>query len=632
MSDFQLQGKLLQKLYEAGELVLLHDYRSRSLRDFSGKGGHGVGTDITWSGNGVRFPESTSQVEVPDSSELQLTEGTCVILSDASSQTTTEQMVSKRDGGGTNYDFYLQADGMRLYDGSGVRLYDTDTIGKGYQAVNFKNGEVPDFYLDGVFAGVGNGAAVISVNDAPVTIGNYYTGNNNIKSTIHSVVIVNRKLTDTEHSQLYAELSEMQFPTITQLVSNAHLLVDPEESGLAGGWNMKPVNGELIDQSANRNDGTIVGATHEDTPLGDALRFNGSSNYVNCVGPYALTDLTVSFWFRSDDVSTSTWIFNYYGGSGDAWGLRYSSGNIFIYDDIDNADVALYSNTIQNATWYRVDVVMNALENKLYLNGVLVGSGTSSSAAWSSFSGTLYLGARHSSASFYNGLMIAPKIHNEAKDQTWVTKEYQRGLAAGWHSDWGVNESIAAVTSGPLENSPVVVDSGSFKISMDSIGDGPLGKVIECVSTGYCHIPTVFFKQTPTEAALGEWEFWVNKADASFLIVLFIASGTGRSGDSDNYNFIYRSDETVDIRRNSSPDVIDGGGITYAALTWHHVRITRDPSGLFSLFMDGVSVGTPGVDATYLISNYVNFDLDIGDKIALSDRGGEHSIKKRILV
>jgi len=617
MSDFQLQGQLLQKLYEAGELLWIHGYVLGTFLDWSGNGDDGVPTATAWEGKAITFRESTSKVTIPDRVGNRMTEGSLAVFS--SVEFTIQEaakLIAKRDAGGTNYDFALNNTALIIFDGIINRTVAMDIVGHKLIGINMPSaGGICEGFLDNASVGAFNGASTFTADDADITIGNRYSNDRQFRNSTQFAMACSRQLTDTEWSQLYDELEQISktAPTITELVSNAHLLVDPyptygpelladrmmEASGvgdwipsasdvvtketgtpyqgtqclrvayggasnplvrqgvltalkkyrvrgvvrsdgtwtpevldgassakwtgttstswqkfdvvftqpsgsslfyrhnatgagycewdamsvqevheLAAGYNMRPVGGQLIDLSANRNDGTIYGASYEMTPLGDALRFDGVGDYTDHGNDSSLqvTDVTFSCWFNTDDVTTVCWLFDYYFGASDAWGLRIYSGDIAIYDDIDNAGAVLYSTSISVGLWYRVDVVMDSLENKLYLNGDLVGSGTSSSAAWSSFAGFLYLGKRHPTSGPYNGLMVLPEVHPEAKDQTWVTREYQRGHAAGWHSDWGVNESVAAVTAGNnLENSPIEVDSGEFKISMAPIGETPLG-------------------------------------------------------------------------------------------------------------------------------------------------------------
>jgi len=208
---------IIDDLKAEGVLVLYHDYRSRSFHDFSGNGNDGTPTDVHFSGNrGVRFPASTSVITVSDSPELQLTEGTLVVFGEFLSQEYNERIISKRDNGGTNYEMHLQVTPvprLYLYDGTYGRFINANITGRKYIAINMKDGEACEAYVDGVSIGLFYNTSVISVDDAPLLIGHRYGNLYNLRSTLTAALIINRKLTASEHAELYAELSGMRWPS-----------------------------------------------------------------------------------------------------------------------------------------------------------------------------------------------------------------------------------------------------------------------------------------------------------------------------------------------------------------------------------------------------------------------------------
>lgn len=203
---------IIQDLIDEGALVLYHDYRAGHLLDLSGQGNDGVATAVMW-GRGAHFPGSTSKVTVADAAELQLTEGTLIALGDFTSQRGTDTFIAKRDAGGTNYQYDTAAGKVRLYDGTNAREINTNTIGSKCVAVNFKDGETAELFKDGASAGSFNAASAISADNAPITLGNWYGNGRNNQSPMHAAIIVNRKLTASEHAALYAELASLTWPT-----------------------------------------------------------------------------------------------------------------------------------------------------------------------------------------------------------------------------------------------------------------------------------------------------------------------------------------------------------------------------------------------------------------------------------
>jgi len=206
---------IIQTLIDSGELVLYHDYRGNSMRDLSGNGNDGVGTDLQWCNRGVGFPLDTSMITVADAPELQLTEGTLIMYSASGfmSQATYERFISKRDVGGTCYDLYADANRLLLYDGTNARVRAAVLIGAKCIAINMSNGATGEVFLNGLSAGNLDAASAISVDDAPLIIGNIYTGTVPLRSTLSAALIVNRKLTPAEHAAVYAELDATTWPT-----------------------------------------------------------------------------------------------------------------------------------------------------------------------------------------------------------------------------------------------------------------------------------------------------------------------------------------------------------------------------------------------------------------------------------
>lgn len=209
------QAGTIQDLIDEHALVGYWDFRSGTLIDWSGNNNIGVGTNISWSKGGVSFPVNTSVITVADSAELQLTEGTLVVYSADGflNQNTANRLIFKRDGGGSDYDFHIDATTIRLYS-DGVNLpKPTVVAGHKYVAINMKSTEQCEAFVDGVSIGLFALASSIVQYNAPLYIGSYRGVTNPLQSVLSAALIVNRKLTLTEHSQLYSELSQMVWTT-----------------------------------------------------------------------------------------------------------------------------------------------------------------------------------------------------------------------------------------------------------------------------------------------------------------------------------------------------------------------------------------------------------------------------------
>jgi hypothetical protein len=427
---------------------------------------------------------------------------------------------------------------------------------------------------------------------------------------------------------------------------------DLKDPSLVGAWGMRNVDGKLVDVTGLGNDGTPGNSSIvEQTLLGRFRRYLPNSgalaSTLGGANAFPLADVTVSFWYRKDLGSAlSRWIVNYFQSTTAAWGVRQSANQLFIFDDIDNAGATLYAEDVENGMFHHVVLVMDALENLLYLNGELVGSGTSSADAWSSFTGTLYHGGRRTNSvtDTHDGIVSPSEVYNEAKSAAWVKQKYAQGAQAiQFRTDFGVQESMANQTAGrlggPANMSPYSIIAGTWNLTHEGI-NGRLTKTNNNVAAGAITTPTRLFEATPTGAAFGAWLASMFKgADANNTQWMPIASDNDRrNGATQNgYQVAINSAEAVQLNRitNGAPagTVINSGNDYVAINTWYEFFLTRRYDGYFELYIKGGAftawtlVGS-GTDLTHTVANYVVWDLDALDRSGYSDELGGHGFVK----
>ena len=343
---------VIQRLKAEGALVLWLDFRSRSFWDFSGHGNHGTPTDVHFAGDrGVRFPASTSKITVSDSPELQLTEGTLVVFGEFLSQKEATRLISKRDAGGINYDLYFRTGPLRLilYDGTISAIATTDVTGKKYIAINMKSGEKCEGFVDGISIGLTYVASTITEDDAPLLIGGLYVNNYQLRSTLTAALIVNRRLTASEHAELYAELASMVWPSRgyirTKGVYGPELVADGDmEDAGTGSW-QSGLSGTVTKELGNVFDGNQV----------LRIAYNGVANPGTGQNIPVISGVTyrVSGWARGDGsaypfmrVRNDKWE----GVSSTSW-QRFdfictpnSTGPIYVYADVSSSGYTEWDN------------------------------------------------------------------------------------------------------------------------------------------------------------------------------------------------------------------------------------------------------------------------------------------------
>ncbi len=215
--------------------------------------------------------------------------------------------------------------------------------------------------------------------------------------------------------------------------TGAHMQYKPNDANLVAGYSMHPIGGEIIDQSSNGNDGTITGATHESNPLGEALRFNGGGSVVNCGGDSSLdvtTAMTFSCWIKADSL-------NHAGGGNNprimdkvqiqVYPATSGALNFYTAGVSDSKSVSPTGSIVVGLLQHVVCTYDVATGKRIiYIDGVNVDEETGLTGNIATTS-VLYLGNNSAASRAWNGLILKPELHSIAKDQNWVTAEYEAG-------------------------------------------------------------------------------------------------------------------------------------------------------------------------------------------------------------
>jgi hypothetical protein len=430
--------------------------------------------------------------------------------------------------------------------------------------------------------------------------------------------------------------------------------IDPDATGLVAAYDMHPCDGVVKDLSGNGNDGTINGPVFEYTEIGGSMKTDEAvlKNIDLGNGFQTLTDLSISLWVTPYDISSITFLINYFESFTNGWGLRLTDSVtpgysvIDISDDINDANLIRYQTDIKNNVAHHIVAQMDSKENKLWVDDALVGSGVLSTGDWADLTGILYILNRTDlSVQSPNCNISDVQVFNRALTQSEITALYQCGASAvNFKTDYGVCESVAAESATPpgteLSNSPFRIESGSFKISTDTIG-GDTCKVIECVTAGVLQVPTAYFHGDETQAAYGSWEWWTYKGTTGTLPnVGFIGNqNTGVNASGFNgYSIRFSDTERFQlfIVTNGSNTVKHQTDIDFIVPnTWYKTKVTRSSDGEFTTYLNDVLVDVTGgfgtnpvTDTTYTTSKYIVLDLDAGDKIACAAPNGDCSIVK----
>jgi hypothetical protein len=525
-----LPSGLLSDLISEGALVMYHDYRSGSFRDWSENDNDGTPTGVTWATRAINYPSPTTpKIVVSNASELQTTEGTLVVLCELFNASGTKRLITKRDAGSTQVYWSIKnATTMQFFDGSNFREIPADPLTARYMAVNFASGEKCEGFENGLSIGLYDDVSTIATNTADVWIGNsditpLALQNCDLKAAMY----LNRKLTEEEHTRLYSELYGDEWATETDrsLATDLTGYVNPADPTMKFALDVNNRSGVCADLSAQENTGTPdPGVMNAFTPFGAGAQFRdvntgigcGTSDVLNITGA-----LTVSVWSKLGSTPAGT----DYIVRRDHYGLFVGTVNYgFIVRDADDLGwtSVLSIGSLDFDKWHMLTGVYDPAAGKLhlYVDGVLNNTVNKTDGSIATSPGAiLRIGGAPSD---YDGAALLPQIFSEAKDATWVAEQYQLGLNALWQTDFAAQESIANETTGYLSNTPFSIQSGTWKISEDVIDDQPV-KAIECVAAGVLSVPVSALNQTPGEGAYGTWDFWINKADPSDALISIVS-------------------------------------------------------------------------------------------------------------
>lgn len=437
----------------------------------------------------------------------------------------------------------------------------------------------------------------------------------------------------------------MSEPSKTFGYSRVRLRPHIKDSTLVAGYRGMISNNYVMDAKGSWHAQKYLSLRHTQSILGSCLITYAQNKGLarSAQGFNAPAACTLAMWHKAIIApSASIQFFNLFKDATNGWGLYYAitSGNYSILDDLNNAGASRYSTGVAKG-WHHVACTINGSTNeqKLYIDGELRGSGTNAGASLTTVSNAyIYLlGATSLTTSPPGGFALA-EVYNEEKSLAQIQRLYYEGArAVQFKTEWG--HLVSATNEGVnsrLGRGPLRVMSGTFVVEVETIA-GKDVKVVRCVTDGEFALPTAVMQADPVEAAFGTWDFWVNKADASTMRILFISDQPATT-TANGYSFNFTSTEAVSSSEYNAGGLTTkmGTGAAYAtAGAWHRIRVTNSYANPNSktFYVDGVAVvattGTnPYGDSTTAQSKYMVFQMDAGDKVALSAIDGSYAIKK----
>jgi hypothetical protein len=295
------------------------------------------------------------------------------------------------------------------------------------------DGQNLKMYVDGVLFGTTNQSGSLTNNNNPMYIGCTNATNNCpqlssfFAGKIDDIGIWNRALSQQEITNMY---NGVNYSDTCNAVSGSLV------NGLVAYY---PFCGNANDQSGNGLNGLVNGATLTSDRFGNtnsAFNFNGTSNFIKVLDNDLLDltqNLTLSAWISPNSVVNEQAVF----GKGKissqtGYSLLHNvlipekTGISIQNQPIPVSEAHINSSTLNLNTWYQLLGTYNGSELKLYLNGVLVKTTTTSLQLMPNSLTDLFIGCELSGFRFFNGKIDDVGIWNRALSQQEITQLFNQ--------------------------------------------------------------------------------------------------------------------------------------------------------------------------------------------------------------
>lgn len=434
------------------------------------------------------------------------------------------------------------------------------------------------------------------------------------------------------------------FLLLPQASQAATLLKPTNNLGLVGYWNFNEgTSTQATDFSGNRNHGTLntfsnpaTGASGwtQQGRVGGALRFDGSSDDVTVGDMSNVTDgiqrMTISAWIKADTLGDYANIVTKFNGT-NGWAFQASgagaggSDDFSFYPDIGGSGDAVYTTSNSHATgvWEHWVVtfdgtVVDDLDSvDFYKNGVeitsesqtaAIGTVTDSNATSVSIGGDTTIGGPDGE---FDGIIDEVRIYTRVLSPTEIrglygagggavrvgastktlseTSTLNTGLVGHWTFDGVDFTSFIRDVSSNSNNAYV------FGVSTSSVKTrGKFGQAVNFVESAY-------YLYAPDNASLNfgssqdfSASLWIKARGIDGAYAGLVGDKLSRATNRLGYLLSYENGGGVGVYIS---DGVDEASVFSTTLVsdgeWHHVAVTASRTGNATLYVDGVSEGTP---------------------------------------
>jgi hypothetical protein len=413
--------------------------------------------------------------------------------------------------------------------------------------------------------------------------------------------------------------------TVTLFGSASGCPCAPAPAGMVSWWKAE---GDANDSQGNNN-GTIGGATFATGEVGQAFSFDGVDDYVDAGNSASInltgSQVTIDAWINpSADLSTESWFFGKSGDGTVRYAIEWEPGDPGTLIGRANTGAVQANFTPPTNTWTHVAVVYDGnaeITTKLYVNGMVIASGSPSSGNLTPSAAPFVIGAFDSTHTRnFNGLVDEVELFDRALSDSEVASIYIAGSAGkcpctpaptgmiGWWPGDGNTDDIQDSNNGIFIGTPAY-GSGEVRQAFSFNGDPSnyvsIGNPSNLKPTSGITLDAwINLNAVDGDGRAGiitkwgqgsedNWAIWAEQGEGSILLDSYIVTSIGYSESF-------------------------GGSIPIGA--WTHVALTYDAaSGTQTVYVNGVSVGTSSLPPGTTLSQ-TNAEVCIGRECTSNPR------------
>ena len=406
------------------------------------------------------------------------------------------------------------------------------------------------------------------------------------------------------------------------------------------------LNGNANDLSGNYS-GTPTDVSYGVGEFDLAGVFNGSSSAIalpqNSLNSF--TEYSISTWINTSSSADQTIINNwgYQNGSTEqGWLIQKPTSNKIRVINYNGGSAQVYDSTgvISLSTWVNVIVTNTQSQIKIYFNGVLDSTHSSSGFTFNaSYPMRPHIGAYQYSAGtygFFNGSIDKVRIFNKALNSTEVTTLYNEtacdALAcSGTTNTLDILSDGSCIAAYPLDGSPADLSGNYNGVQTDVTY--PVGKfdLSGSFNGSSSYIDTSYTVPASTAASISSW---FNTSSTGNYRTLFSDAPSNGAAVNTRMQIYFTPTNTFDviIGNNSGYWIGSSNSIaSYIDGNWHNLIATYNGTdvkvyidgSLFQSFTSTISFGTAGNQSLVLGKaglNNVNYWLGSIDQVRIFDK------------